>query len=101
MNCFLIISSIKTLSGLSKSFMADPSAKNSGLERTENVLSSLSHERINISLINSAVLTGTVLFSTTIVCPWQIQKQFWHLPLPISSRLHNRHQVLRFCWSIY
>ena len=59
---------IKTLSGSSKSLMAVPSAKNSGLDKTEKLLflAALSEEK-RISFIVCAVLTGKVLFSTTIV----------------------------------
>ena len=66
---------IRTLSGFFKSLIAVPSAKNSGFERTENVLviedlfiSSVAASRI--ALIVWAVLTGNVLFSTTIVWPF-------------------------------
>ena len=50
--------------------MAVPSARNSGLERIEKVFPSFcSWFECKIVWITSAVLTGTVLFSTTIVCP--------------------------------
>jgi len=65
---------IKTLSGLSKSFIAVPSAKNSGLDNTSKLISSLLEfvsAEFNIFSITSAVLTGKVLFSTTIVYPFE------------------------------
>ena len=55
---------IKTLSELSKSSIAVPSAKNSGFDRTSNLL--LLEFDFNIVLIAAAVLTGRVDFSTTI-----------------------------------
>ena len=63
---------IKILSGFSKSLIAVPSAKNSGLDKIEkdlltNVL--LFSDVLSIVPITSAVLTGIVLFSTTIVYP--------------------------------
>ena len=52
--------------------MAEPSDKNSGFDKTSNVLffKPASKDDFKIDLIVSAVLTGRVLFSTTIVCPW-------------------------------
>ena len=63
---------IKTLSGFSRSLIAVPSAKNSGLDNTSNVGELLffipsGDVDSNISFITSAVLTGKVLFSTIIV----------------------------------
>jgi hypothetical protein len=54
---------MRTLEGKSKSLMAVPSAKNSGLDSTWN----LNFEaEANTRLIDSAVRTGTVDFSTFI-----------------------------------
>ena len=63
---------IKILSGFCKSLIADPSAKNSGLETTKNLFSftMFFEDSFNIFLIVSAVLTGKVLFSITIVSPF-------------------------------
>ena len=62
---------ISTRSGDSRSAMAVPSAKNSGLESTEKVLRPpvlpWAAERMDFTA--SAVRTGKVLFSTTIVWP--------------------------------
>ena len=60
---------INTLSGFKRSLIAVPSARNSGLERISNVefLFPDSLEDSRISFITSPVLTGSVLFSTTIV----------------------------------
>ena len=63
---------INTRSGFSRSLIAVPSDRNSGLERTSNFkLLSMSEfcADSKIFLIFSAVLTGKVLFSTTIVLP--------------------------------
>ena len=61
---------IKTLSGNSRSAIADPSAKNSGFDKTVNFLSLfIDCDSSRIDLIVCAVLTGKVLFSTTIVSP--------------------------------
>ena len=63
---------INTLSGFKRSLIAVPSARNSGLERISNVefLFPDSLEDSRISFITSPVLTGSVLFSTTIV--WSV-----------------------------
>ena len=67
---------IKTLSGYSKSFTAEPYARNSGLRNTSNVLL-LSSSGVNsatdfrIDLITTEVLTAKVHFSTTIVYPFE------------------------------
>ena len=65
---------IKTLSGFSRSLIAVPSAKNSGLDKISNVFLFLEFkedcEDSRIAFITSPVLTGKVLFSTTIVCPF-------------------------------
>ena len=63
---------IKTLSGLIRSLIAVPSARNSGLDKTSNVFLVLFFKSdivasLRIDFITSAVLTGSVLFSTTIV----------------------------------
>ena len=55
---------IRTRSGFSKSLTAVPSAKNSGLESTSKVCLLF---LAKISLIFSAVRTGRVDFSTTMV----------------------------------
>ena len=55
---------IKTRSGVVKSSIALPSAKNSGFETTENWVELFPDSRIRA--IASAVRTGRVLFSTTI-----------------------------------
>ena len=66
---------IKTLSGNSRSFIAVPSARNSGLDKTSKVTGSElflpldDSDASRICLITSAVLTGNVLFSTTMVWP--------------------------------
>ena len=57
-----------------RSFIADPSAKNSGFDKTSNDLLCGSSKEdlllgLRIDFIASAVLTGSVLFSTIIVCP--------------------------------
>ena len=61
---------IKTLSGASRSRMAVPSAKNSGLDSTENMLISPSLAASRMVLIAAAVRTGRVLFSTTLCGLW-------------------------------
>ena len=65
---------ISTLSGDSRSLIAVPSDKNSGLDKTSKVLLFLEELVISffwlrIDFITSAVRTGKVLFSTTIVNP--------------------------------
>ena len=64
---------IKTLSGFSRSFIAEPSAKNSGFDKTSKDFVLLTFfiiwEASNMFFMTSAVFTGNVLFSTTIVCP--------------------------------
>ncbi len=50
--------------------MAVPSARNSGLESTEKVLPSAAWAALRMVCTVSAVRTGRVLFSTTMVCPW-------------------------------
>ena len=71
---FLSSPPINTLSGSSISFIADPSAKNSGFDNTWNFLlfgyeSSSFLVESKIFFIVDAVFTGKVLFSTTIVSP--------------------------------
>ena len=68
---FLFSPPINTLSGFSRSFMAEPSARNSGFDKTSKLIDLLlvfdNCAASRISLITSAVFTGKVLFSTTIV----------------------------------
>ena len=64
---------INTRSGVSRSLMAVPSARNSGLESTEKVLlpaGDSASAALRMVVITSAVRTGRVLVSTTIVRPW-------------------------------
>ena len=61
---------IKTLSGFCKSLIALPSDKNSGFDNTEKFFLFLIQNLENLIkflTIVSAVFTGNVLFSTTIV----------------------------------
>ena len=54
--------------------MAVPSERNSGLDNTLKLISFLLESvsaELSIFCITSAVLTGNVLFSTTIVCPFE------------------------------
>ena len=63
--------------------MAVPSARNSGLESTEKVLPAGATARIACTV--SAVRTGRVLFSTTIVCPWAASAT-WRVQTSIQRR---------------
>ena len=68
---------INTLSGHWRSFIAVPSARNSGLDNTEKLFLFLwQSEESRISFMVCAVLTGKVLFSTTIVWPSAISLIF-------------------------
>jgi hypothetical protein len=64
---------INTRSGVSRSLMAVPSARNSGLESTAKLLRPEGvspSAALRMVVITSAVRTGRVLVSTTIVWPW-------------------------------
>ena len=83
---------IKMRSGVSRSLMAVPSARNSGLESTAKLLrpegvSSSAAERMVV--ITSAVRTGRVLFSTTIVWPWA-QAATWRADQRRAASLQRR-----------
>lgn len=58
---------ISTRSGFCRSAMAVPSAKNSGLDRISKATPSALQLRLSTLAMASAVLTGTVDFSTTIL----------------------------------
>ena len=69
--------------------MAVPSAKNLALESTEKVLlpeAELLSTAVRLVVITSAVRTGRVLFSTTIVWPWA-QAATWRADASIQRRL--------------
>ena len=80
---------IKTRSGCSRSPIAVPSARNSGLESTAKVLplpaSAPPWAAPRIAFTVSAVRTGRVLFSTTIVWPWA-QAATWRAEASIQRR---------------
>jgi hypothetical protein len=68
--------------------MAVPSARNSGLESTEKVLlpaGDSASAALRMVVITSAVRTGRVLFSTTIVWPWA-QAATWRAEASIQRR---------------